>query len=310
MVSLAMEIEGDPNGEMRRTMKFETLLYSVEDRIATITLNRPDRMNAFTSQMCSEMIAALDETERDDAVRAVIITGSGNRAFCAGADLALGGKTFDYASHKGVDDEARVGDVFRDGGGLLTLRIFKSLKPVIAAVNGAAAGVGASMLLAMDIRIASTTAKFGFVFTRRGIAPDAAAAWFLPKIVGIATALSWAMSGRVFPAQEALDRGLVEALHPPEDLMDAARAIARDVANNTAPVSVAITRQMMWKMLGAPHPMDAHRADSRAIQSRGASADAAEGVSSFLEKRAPAYPDKVSDGLPDFMPGWEEPAFR
>ena len=288
---------------------FETILYSVEDGVATITLNRPDRMNAFTGKMCQEMIAAVDETDRDDDVRAVIITGSGDRAFCAGADLSGGGKTFDYAEHDGADEGLKAGAVHRDGGGLLTLRLFDSLKPIIAAVNGAAVGVGASMLLAMDIRLASTSARFGFVFSRRGIAPDAASSWFLPQIVGIGTALSWAMSGRIFPAQEALDKGLVESLHAPDELMNAARAMAREIAENAAPVSVALTRKLMWNLLGAEHPMEAHRADSRAIQSRGASADAKEGVMSFLEKRSPKYPDKVSDGLPEIFPDREAPRF-
>jgi len=288
---------------------FETLLYAVEDGIATITLNRPDRLNAFTSQMMAEMIAAFDATDADDAVKAVIVTGAG-RAFCAGADLAAGGATFDHsASADPVRLEARVGGVQRDGGGRLTLRIFDSLKPVIAAVNGAAVGVGVTMQLPMDIRMASTNARFGFVFARRGITPEAASSWFLPRVVGMQTALEWCFTGRVFPAQEALDRGLVRSLHAPEDLLPAARALAREIIDNTAPVSIALTRQMLWRMAGADQPMEAHRADSRAIQARGASADAREGVTSFLEKRAPHYPDRVSSDVPDVWPHWKSREF-
>ena len=288
----------------------ETLLYSVEDGVATITLNRPEKMNAFTTQMRDELVAAFDETDADDAVRAVIVTGSG-RAFCAGADLSSGGKTFDYASRGDAAREAlRVGDVYRDGGGITTLRIFKSLKPVIGAINGAAVGVGVTMQLPMDIRMASTEARFGFVFARRGIVPEAASSWFLSRVVGMQTALEWCYTGRVFNAQEAFDRGLVRSLHAPEDLLPAARALAREIADNTAPVSIALTRQMLWRMAGADHPMQAHRVDSRAIQARGQSADAREGVSSFLEKRQPVYPDKVSSDMPAFFPWWDEPPFE
>ena len=291
------------------TPKFETLLFDVEDGIATITLNRPDKLNAFTAQMMLDMIAAFDATDADDAVKAVIVTGAG-RGFCAGADLSSGGQTFDYAARgESARDEAKVGDVYRDGGGRVTLRIFDSLKPVICAVNGAAVGIGVTMQLAMDIRIASTEARFGFVFARRGITPEAASSWFLPRLVGISTALEWSYSGRVFPASEAKDRGLVRSLHAPEDLLPAARAIAREIIDNTAPVSIALTRQMMWRMLGASHPMEAHKADSRAIQARGQAADAREGVSSFLEKRTPTYPNHVSNELPDIWPTWTPPKF-
>jgi enoyl-CoA hydratase/carnithine racemase len=290
---------------------YETILYSVEDGIATITLNRPDRMNAFTAQMMLEMIDAFDKVDADDSVGAVIVTGAGERAFCAGADLGSGGATFDYAK-QGNDtrESGKVGDVYRDGGGRLTLRIYDCLKPVIAAVNGAAVGIGVTMQLAMDIRLASTASKFGFVFARRGITPEAASSWFLPRLVGMQQALEWCYTGRVFGAQEALDGGLVRSLHAPEDLLPAARALAREIVDNTAPVSIALTRQMMWRNVGADHPMVAHRADSRAIQARGAQGDAKEGVTSFLEKRAPAYPNKVSTDLPDIWPEWEEPQFR
>ena len=289
---------------------FETIRLEVEDGIATLTLNRPDKLNAFNTQMMQEMIAAFDQTDADDSVRVVIVTGSG-RAFCAGADLSAGAATFDYSTRGGQDKEARtVEGVQRDGGGLLTLRIYDSLKPVIAAVNGAAVGVGVTMQLAMDIRMASTDARYGFVFSRRGINPEACSSWFLPRLVGVQTALEWCYSGRVFPAQEAHDRGLVRSLHAPDDLLPAARALAREIADNTAPVSIALTRQLIWRMAGASHPMEAHMADSRGIQARGAMADAKEGVTSFLEKRLPRYPDKVSTDLPDIWEQWSAPKFR
>src|SRR3989344_3132487 len=294
----------------RRPMpSFETLLYAVEDGVATITLNRPDKLNAFNTQMMKDLIAAFDETDGDDNVRAVIITGAG-RAFCAGADLSAGGATFDYDKRSAEDNDARTRDgLQRDGGGLLTLRIFDSLKPVISACNGAAGGVGFPMHLAMDIRLASDTARYGFVFARRGINPEACSSWFLPRLVGMQTALEWCYTGRIFPAQEAAERGLVRSVHAPDDLLPAARAIAREIADNTAPVSVAITRQLLWRMAGASHPMEAHKADSRGIQARGRAADAREGVTSFLEKRPPNYPDKVSADLPDIWPHWTAPTF-
>ncbi|KQY31038.1 enoyl-CoA hydratase [Caulobacter sp. Root1455] len=289
---------------------FETLLYAVEDGIATITLNRPEKLNAFTARMMKELIGVFDLTDNDDAVRAVIVTGAG-RAFCAGADLSGGGATFDRTNPQALErEEGKVGDIYRDGGGRVVLRMYESLKPIIAAVNGAAVGVGVTMQLPMDIRLASTDAKFGFVFARRGITPEACSSWFLPRLVGLQTALEWCFTGRVFSAQEAKERGLVRSLHAPEDLLPAARALAREIADNTAPVSVALTRQLLWRMAGADHPMEAHKADSRAIQSRGAAGDAKEGVSSFLEKRAPVYPDKVSSDLPDIWPAWGEHPFK
>ena len=291
--------------------EFQTIKLELEDRIATLTMNRPDKMNSFTAQMMLDMIAALDITDANDDVGAVIITGAGDRAFCAGADLSSGGATFDYAKRgEATRDEAVVNDVYRDGGGRLTLRIFDSLKPVIGAINGAAVGIGVTMQLPMDIRIASTTARFGFVFNRRGINPEAASSWFLPRLVGIQTALEWCYSGRVFPASEAHEKGLVRSVHAPEALMPAARALAKEFIDNTAPVSCALTRQMMWRMLGAAHPMDAHIADSRAIMERGKSADAKEGVTSFLEKRPAQFPNKVSTDLPNVFPYWTEPKFR
>ena len=290
--------------------EFETVRLEREDGIAILTLNRPEKMNSFTAQMMLDMIAAFDITDADDETGAVIVTGAGERAFCAGADLSSGGATFDYAKRgEAARDEAKVGDVYRDGGGRVTLRIYDSLKPVICAVNGAAVGIGATMQLPMDIRIASTTARFGFVFNRRGINPEAASSWFLPRLVGISQALEWCYSGRVFNAQEALDGGLVRSIHAPEDLLPAAKAIAREFIDNTAPVSCALTRQMMWRMMGAAHPMDAHKADSRAIQSRGQSADAKEGVTSFLEKRPAKFPNTVSADLPDVFPGYTPPKF-
>jgi enoyl-CoA hydratase/carnithine racemase len=290
-------------------MEREQIIEQLEDGILTLTLNRPDRLNAFNTQMMRDLIDVFDLTDADDAVRCVIITGAG-RAFCAGADLSAGGETFDYEKRSAEDREARTRDgLQRDGGGLLTLRIFDSLKPVISACNGAAVGVGVTMQLAMDIRLASTQARYGFVFARRGLNPEAASSWFLPHLVGVQTALEWCYTGRIFPAQEALDRGLVRSVHEPDDLLPAARAIAREIADNTAPVSVALTRQLIWRMAGAAHPMEAHRADSRGIQARGRSGDAREGVTSFLEKRPPNYPDRVSKDLPDIWPHWQAPTF-
>jgi enoyl-CoA hydratase/carnithine racemase len=298
---------------------FETIKTDVSDGIFTLTLHRPDRMNAFTGEMMKEMVAAFDLADTDDSVRAVIVTGAGDRAFCAGADLGAGDSTFDYAKRPdrlengspiradGSVDYSHPG--VRDSGGRLTLRIFNCKKPVIGAINGAAVGIGATMQLAMDFRLASSTARFGFVFARRGIVPEAASSWFLPRLVGIAQALEWCYSGRVFDAQEALAGGLVRSVHAPDDLMPAARALAKELTADSAPVSVALTRQMMWRMLGAAHPMEAHKMDSRAIWSRGQSGDAKEGVASFLEKRAAHYPDTVSSDMPHFAPWMDEPDY-
>jgi enoyl-CoA hydratase/carnithine racemase len=288
--------------------RFETLLYSVEQSIATITLNRPDRLNAFTDRMAHELIAAFDLTDADDTVRAVIVTGAG-RGFCAGADLAKGNAVFQQSGGP-PPDLREASDVHRDLGGCVTLRIFDSLKPVIAACNGPAVGVGGTMQLAMDIRLASAQARYGFVFARRGLVPEAASSWFLPRIVGISTALEWTFSGRVFGAEEALAKGLVRSVHEPDDLLPAARALASEIAEFTSPVSIALTRRMMWRMLGAEHPMAAHEADSRGIQLRGRSADAAEGIASFIEKRPASFPEQLSDGLPDIFPHWRKREFR
>ena len=287
---------------------FTQILYDVADGVATITLNRPEKMNAFTNVMMQEMCSAFDRVDADDDVRAVIVTGSGDRAFCAGADLTpdSGGQVFASGSAVESLSDERV----RDSGGRLTLRIFQCTKPVIAAVNGAAVGIGATMQLAMDIRLASDTARFGFVFARRGIVPEAASSWFLPKIVGIAQALEWCMTGRVFDAQEALDGGLVRSVHAPADLLAEAMKLAREIADNTSPVAVAMTRAMLWRLSAEDHPMDAHRIDSRAIYRRSRSGDAQEGIASFLEKRSPVYPDKVSTDLPEFFPWWDEPAYK
>jgi enoyl-CoA hydratase/carnithine racemase len=284
-------------------MDFEQILTKLDDGILTITLNRPDRLNAWTPTMADELISALDHADADDAVRAVIVTGAG-RGFCAGADLARGGDTFDWRARHGT------GVAPRDNGGRFTLRVFESTKPVIAAINGAAVGIGATMTLPMDIRLAADDARFGFVFARRGIVPEACSSWFLPRVVGISRAMEWVATGRLFSAQEALDGGLVRSLHPRGELLDAAYELAREIADHTAPVSVALSRRMLWTMLGAEHPMLAHRADSRGMFLRGQSADAREGVTSFLEKRAATFPDRVSDGLPDVFGGGAPPGFE
>ena len=296
-----------------------TLRTELADHVLTVTLDRPEQLNTFNAAMMKELIAAFDRADADDEVRAVIVTGAG-RAFCAGADLSQGGKTFDYkarADRPGVaaatGADGRIDwshEAVRDGGGRVTLRIFNCLKPVIAAVNGPAVGIGATMLLPMDVRLASEGARFGFVFTRRGIVPEACSSWFLPRLVGISRALEWSMSGRVFPAAEALEGGLVRQVLAPEELLPAALALAREIADNAAPVSVALTRQMMWRMLGEPHPMMAHRVDSRAIFARGRSADVREGVTAFLEKRPAHFTDRVSQAMPEWFPWWQDPRYE
>ena len=278
-------------------MEYTNILYEVSDHVATLTLNRPDQLNAFTNAMVREMKDAFDRADADDDVRAVIVTGAG-RGFCAGADLSSGAETF---ARGGSDVQTPTG-VPRDGGGLVSLRIFECLKPVIAAINGPAVGVGITMTLPMDFRLASTSAKIGFVFSRRGIVPEACSSWFLPRLVGISQALEWCFTGRVFGADEALRGGLIRSVHQPDGLLSAARALAAEIVDNTAPVSVALTRRMLWAMLTADHPMEAHRVDSRGILERGRSADVREGVESFLEKRPAVFADRVSDGLPDIFP--------
>lgn len=280
------------------------IIVTKADGIATITLNRPEKMNAYTRTMGAEIIAAMDDIDGDDAVRAVIFTGAGERAFCAGADLTPddGGQVFASGDQVESLSDPRV----RDGGGLLTLRLFESKKPLISACNGVAVGVGATMQLAMDIRLASETARYGFVFARRGIVPEAASSWFLPRIVGISQALEWCYSGRVFDAAEAHAGGLVRSVHAPGELLPAANALASEIAENTSAISVAMTRAMMWRLMSADHPMEAHKIDSRAIYRLSRGKDAAEGIASFLEKRAPQYPGKVSADMPDFYPWWDE----
>jgi enoyl-CoA hydratase/carnithine racemase len=298
-------------------MAYEQIKYEVQDNILTITLNRPDKLNAFTHTMMAELIDAFDKADADDNVRAIIVTGAG-RAFCAGADLSAGGATFDRAARPDrktaplrPNGEVEWSDeAVRDGGGRVTLRIYKCLKPVIGAINGAAVGIGVTMQLPMDIRIASSDARFGFVFARRGIVPEACSSWFLPRLVGISQALEWTYSGKVFPAQEALEGGLIRKVVAPEELLPMARAIARDIIDNTAPVSIALIRQMMWRMLGADDPMEAHKIDSRGIYSRGQSADVKEGVMSFLEKRPAKFTQTVSKDMPSYFPWWTEREYK
>ncbi|WP_120717467.1 crotonase/enoyl-CoA hydratase family protein [Tsuneonella amylolytica] len=287
---------------------YTQIRYDQDGPVATITLHRPEKMNAFTRTMMDEIIDAIDRTDADDTVRGVIFTGSGERAFCAGADLTPEGGGHVFSDPNPVEDlsDERV----RDGGGRLTLRLFDSRKPLISACNGVAVGVGVTMQLPMDIRLAADTARFGFVFARRGIVPEAASSWFLPRIVGTPTALEWCMTGRLIDAAEAQARGLVRSVHPQDELMDAATAIAREIADNTSAVSVAMTRAMLWRNAVAEHPMMAHRVDSRAIYRLSRSADAREGIASFLEKRVPRYPDTVSADMPDFYPWWDEPGYQ
>jgi enoyl-CoA hydratase/carnithine racemase len=286
-------------------LAYETLQTHLSDGVFTLTLNRPDRLNAFTAQMMSEYLHVLDAIDADDAVRAVIVTGAG-RGFCAGADLAAGGSTFD----SGGTREDALDRVPRDGGGRVTLRLFACKKPLIAAINGPAVGVGITQTLPMDIRLASDRAKMGFVFARRGLVPEACSSWFLPRVVGISKAMEWVATGRVFPAEEALAGGLVSEVLPHDDLLPRANELAREIAENTSAVSVALSRQMLWRMLGASHPMEAHRIDSRGIHFMGSSKDAREGVQSFLEKRTPTFEMRVSKDLPAYFPWWDEPSFE
>ena len=285
-------------------MAYETLLTDQTEGVMTLTLNRPDKLNAFTVGMMKDLLDFFDEVDSDDAIRAVVVTGAG-RGFCAGADLSSGSDTFKSAEGSEGPRKAP-----RDGGGLVTLRLFDCKKPFIAAINGAAVGVGVTHTLPMDIRLASSKAKFGFVFARRGIAPEAASSWFLPRVVGISKAMEWVSSGRVFGADEALAAGLVSEVLEPEALLPRAQELAAEIAANTSAVSVALSRQMMWKMLGASHPMEAHRIDSQVIDFMGSGPDSREGVESFLEKRAPQFSMKVSKDLPDFYPWWEQPEYE
>ncbi|MDV2476249.1 enoyl-CoA hydratase-related protein [Rhodococcus zopfii] len=279
---------------MSETGTEKSVVVDRDGTVAIVRLNRPDRLNAFTTEMCHRLLEVFDELDADDDVRAIVLTGTG-RAFCAGADLGAGGDTFV------LDDDPHTGGAPADTGGLVSLRIFRSTKPVIAAINGPAAGVGVTMTLPADIRIASDTAKFGFVFARRGLVPEACSTWFLPRVVGISTAVEWTVGGKMVPADEALARGLVRELVPADRVLDRALEVARELVSGTAPVSVALTRQLMWRMLGASGPEVAHRAESIGIYVRGTSDDVREGVEAFLEKREPQFPNRISDGLPDLF---------
>ena len=284
-------------------MTYTTIITDIADGIMTITLNRPERLNAFTRDMLAEMTDALDVADADDSVRGIIVTGAG-RGFCAGADLGTGGNTFNADARTDRQD-----GLHADGGGLLTLRIYECRKPIVAAINGPAVGVGITMTLPMDVRIAADDARFGFVFARRGIAPEACSSWFLPRIVGISQALQWCYSGRVFGAREALDARLVQSLHPKDALLPTARGIIREIADNASPLSVTMIRHMLWRMLGADHPVEAHNLDSRAVYHLGRGPDSKEGVEAFLEKRAPSFRGKVSSEMPEFFPWWEPREF-
>lgn len=291
---------------MQLAKEADTITYAVKDGVATITLNRPLKMNAFTYQMRDELQDAFDTADNDDAVRAVILTGAG-KAFCAGADLSLGAQTFEIATHAAAEGELNAADPrLRDAGGEINLRIWRAKKPIIAAINGAAVGVGATMILPADFRLASENAKFGYVFARRGIVWDGVASWFLPRVVGVNQALEWGLTGRVFDAQEALAGGLVRSVHSPDTLLLAAHELAREIVVNCAPVSVSLMRQMAWRMLTEPNPMVAHRLESQGIVHAGLGPDAREGVTSFLEKRKPHFTLRPSADMPPYYPWWEE----
>jgi enoyl-CoA hydratase/carnithine racemase len=289
-------------------MQFEQIRYETTGRLLTITLNRPDRMNAFTGKMCEELLAAFDRAEADDEVKAVIVTGAG-RAFCAGADLQAGGETWGKHAEK-LATQSQTERYVGDGGGQVTRRIYDFTKPVIAAINGPAVGVGLTMTLAMDIRIAAPDLKMGFVFAGRGIVPEACSSWFLPRIVGISKALEWCYSARVFRSEEGLEAGLLRSLHAPDDLLPTARRLAQEFIDNSSAVSMALVRQMMWRMLSAPHPIDAHEIDTAALAALGKSADAREGITAFLEKRPAKFTDRVSQHLPKFFPWWKDREFK
>ena len=284
-------------------MEFEYLDYSIENQIVTITLDRPEKMNAIPPVMREEIITAFAAADAEPEARVVVVTGRG-KAFSAGADVSAGAKTFDSVA-AGWDDRAD----FRDGGGRIALEIFKCTKPVIGAVNGVAAGLGVTMLLPMDILLAADTARFGFVFARRGLVAEACSTWFLPKRVGIGIAAEWMFTGRLVSAQEALAAGLLRSVHPADELLPAAYALAREIADNTAPVAVAMMRQMLWRFAGSDHPMDAHRVDGKLNYDLGKSPDVAEGLEAFLEKRPPAFPGRLPADAPSAYPWWDEPVF-
>ncbi|CAM3305841.1 crotonase/enoyl-CoA hydratase family protein [Nocardioides dubius] len=293
----------------------QTTLYSVDDRIATITLNRPERLNAFTDEMEAELIELFDRIDADDDVRVVIITGAG-RGFCAGMDVSDAGDAFvawrtSSTAPTGTQFDVAGDDLprRRDGGGRVVLRMFECRKPIIAAINGAAVGVGATMILAADLRLASTNAKFGYVFNQRGVIPESCSSWFLPRLVGMQTALEWVFTGRIFDATAAFSSGLLRSVHPADELIGAATELAREIAENTSPVSTALARQLLWRMQGAEHPMVAHHAESLGINLRGVSADGQEGFASFVERRPARFADSVAHGLPDLFAGFPAPAF-
>ncbi len=285
---------------------YETITLTREGSAAILTLNRPDNMNAFTPTMARELETVCDVVDTDDSIRALIVTGAG-RAFCAGMDLSASGNVFGL--DESIDPASPEMERNRDTGGRVVLRLFRLKKPVIGAINGASVGVGTTMQLPMDVRIASPFAKFGFVFSERGITLESCASWFLPRLVGVAQALDWSLSGRVFKAEEALKGGLISEIVEPDNLMNRALEIAASYTANTSPMSVAINRQLIWRMMGASHPMAAHEIESRTMLHTSMH-DGREGVQSFLEKRAPAFKDQVSNGpVPGF--DWDaEPPFK
>jgi len=284
--------------------KFEQIRYEIENRVALITLNRPDRLNAWTVTMMNEMIEAFDMADKDDEVRVVIVTGAG-RGFCAGADLAP-----DNFGPRQEQRQTAADATPRDTAGNLTIKIFNTHKPVIGAINGHAVGVGITMTLAMDIRYVSESAKIAFAFNRRGMFPEGCCTWFLPRIMGFSQAAELVYTGRTITAQEALDCGLVSKVCAPDDLLPAAKALAAEIADNTSAVGTAMTRQVLWRMTGASHPMEAHRIESRALHYMSLSEDMVEGVTSFLEKRPPEFKMKPSQDMPDSYPWWEEPQYE
>lgn len=294
----------------------ESVLYNLQESVATITLNRPEQLNAYTREMGEALLAAIDRADADDQVRAIIFTGAG-RAFCAGADLSAGSDSFTGKNlgagsslHNADGSINYTSEEARDHGGLVSLRLYQCRKPLIAAINGPAAGVGITMTLPMDFRLASNTAKAGFVFSRRAIVPEAASSFFLPRLVGISKALEWCYSGKLYDAQTLFDGGLFRSIHAPEHLMDAAHALAHELTNEGAPVSIALIRQMLWRGMEFNHPIEAHKIDSRAVLWRGQSNDVKEGVNAFLEKRAARFTDQVSKDMPDFYPWWDEPKYQ
>ena len=283
-------------------MKYTQIQYDVKDQILTITLNRPEKLNAFTDYvMAPELLDSFDRADADDDVRVVIVTGAG-RGFCAGHDLDEG---FDYEEQA----EATL-ETHRDIGGIVALRIYDMKKPFIAAINGVAIGVGVTMTLPMDIRLASDKAKFGLVFAKLGITNEACSNWFLPRIVGISKAAEWSYTGRIFDAQEALAGGLISQIVPHDQLYEKAVEIAREIADNTSAVSIPLNRQMLWKMLGADHPMEAHKIESKCIFTLGLKPDSQEAVKAFYEKRPPKFTMKASSDMPEFYPWWKEKPFK